>query len=68
MIGAIKRASRVVADCAASCREGYAANTLYKELLRLSDAELDGRGLTRDELFRRLGDQLGEKRPSCRSD
>jgi IS1 family transposase len=49
---ALERASATVAAYVASCRDAHAAAALYRELSRLSDAELARRGMDRAEIRR----------------
>jgi hypothetical protein len=41
-------------EALAVCRASWEAAALYEDLSRLSDAELDRRGIPRDELHRRV--------------
>lgn len=45
-----------VADWATTCADYYAASTTYEELSRLSNAELQRRGLSRESLARAVID------------
>jgi hypothetical protein len=57
---AVRRASALAATCASCCRQGYATHALYKELAGLSQAELRQRGLAHGDLYRHIGDHLGQ--------
>lgn len=46
--------SERVAAIAAACRDGYEASAAYEQLYRLSDGELDRRGLSRDTLNKHI--------------
>jgi len=44
-----------------TCADSYAAATLYQELSRLSDAELERRGIPRGELHRHIFQDLAQR-------
>src|SRR5262245_28060669 len=54
----VKRTCGFIATCLACCRQGYAAAALYDELARLSNTELDRRGMTRDDIYRHIRTEL----------
>jgi hypothetical protein len=58
---ALRRASAFGATCLDCCRQGYAAAARYKELARLSPAELRRRGIQDGDLLSAIGDQLGKR-------
>jgi hypothetical protein len=58
LLGSIKRACRLIATCLACCRQGYAAAALYDGLARLSKAELEHRGMTREDIYRHIRNEL----------
>jgi hypothetical protein len=49
-----------------ACAATSAAAGLHQELSRLSDAELERRGIPRGELHRRVFDALNALRQDCR--
>jgi hypothetical protein len=55
---AVKRTCGFIATCLACCRQGYAAAAHYDELARLSNTELDRRGMTRGDIYRHIRDEL----------
>ena len=54
MWGTARRACACIWQYVAECRESYAAAVLYQELSKLSDAELERRGLARCDLHRNV--------------
>ena len=50
----VRRACARIGQYVAECRESYAAAVLYQELSKLSDAELERRGLARCDLHRKV--------------
>ena len=56
---AAKRASARVAAYVARHRDAYAEAVLYQELSKLSDAELERRGIARGDLHRHVWNSSG---------
>ena len=54
MWGTARRACACIGQYVAECRDSYAAAVLYQELSKLSDAELERRGLARCDLHRNV--------------
>ena len=52
--GTARRACACIGQYVAECRDSYAAAVLYQELSKLSDAELERRGLARCDLHRNV--------------
>jgi hypothetical protein len=57
-LGASRRACANIAAYVACCRDAYAATALYDELSKLSDAELQRRGIARGDLHRLVAEKL----------
>jgi hypothetical protein len=51
-----------IATYVACWRQAYAAAALYDELYKVSDAELERRGIARGELHRHLAERLSKDR------
>jgi hypothetical protein len=54
MWSAARRMYARIGEYLAQCRESYAAVLLYQELSKLSDAELERRGVARCDLHRKV--------------
>jgi hypothetical protein len=54
MWGTAQRAWARIGQYIADCRDSYAAAVLYQELSKLSDSELERRGIARCDLHRQL--------------
>ena len=54
MLGAAWRTCTRIGRYVARCRDSYAAAVLYQELSKLSDGELERRGMARRDLHRHV--------------